>query len=35
MRAFFAGAKLVLLHQWNINEAIRLIESENVKVIGG
>lgn len=35
MRAFFAGSKMVLMRRWDVNEAARLIMSENVIVIGG
>ncbi|OCF37059.1 long-chain fatty acid CoA ligase [Kwoniella heveanensis BCC8398] len=35
MRAFFAGSKMVLMRRWDTAEAIRLIRSENVRIIGG
>ncbi|ORY34955.1 putative long-chain-fatty-acid--CoA ligase [Naematelia encephala] len=35
MRAIFAGSKIVLLPRWNIDQAVKLIETENVTVIGG
>ncbi|RXK37731.1 hypothetical protein M231_04980 [Tremella mesenterica] len=35
MRAFFAGSKMVLLPKWSTTEAIRVIQSEGVTVIGG
>ncbi|KAK4688559.1 hypothetical protein P7C73_g1539, partial [Tremellales sp. Uapishka_1] len=35
MRACFSGSKLVIMERWNLPEAIRLIEKEQVNVIGG
>ncbi|WVQ96199.1 hypothetical protein IAU59_003302 [Kwoniella sp. CBS 9459] len=35
MRAFFAGSKMVLMRRWDTAEAVRLIQSENVRIIGG
>ncbi|WWD20097.1 hypothetical protein CI109_104571 [Kwoniella shandongensis] len=35
MRAFFAGSKMVLMRRWDVKEAVRVIETERVTVIGG
>jgi len=35
MRAFFSGSKIVMMRKWDVKEAIKLIESEGVTVIGG
>jgi acyl-CoA synthetase (AMP-forming)/AMP-acid ligase II len=34
-RAIFAGSKMVYMKRWDVDEALRLIESEKVTVIGG
>jgi acyl-CoA synthetase (AMP-forming)/AMP-acid ligase II len=35
MRAFFGGSKMVMMHRWSVKEAVGLIASEKVTVIGG
>jgi hypothetical protein len=35
MRAFFAGSKIVMMRRWDINDAVSLIKSQGVTVIGG
>lgn len=35
MRAIHGGSKMVYMRHWNVKEAVRLIMSEEVTVIGG
>ncbi|KAJ3782516.1 hypothetical protein GGU10DRAFT_318455 [Lentinula aff. detonsa] len=35
LTATFRGLKIVLIRKWNVQEAIRLIKSENVSIAGG
>ncbi|KAJ3742665.1 hypothetical protein DFH05DRAFT_1501677 [Lentinula detonsa] len=35
LTATFRGMKIVLIRKWNVQEAIRLIKSENVSIAGG
>ncbi|WVR08281.1 hypothetical protein IAU60_005328 [Kwoniella sp. DSM 27419] len=35
MRAFFAGSRIVMMRRWDTVEAVGLIQSERVRIIGG
>ena len=35
MRAFFSGSKMVMLPKWSVDEAVSLIKTQGVTVIGG
>ncbi|KAL7424941.1 hypothetical protein Q5752_000628 [Cryptotrichosporon argae] len=35
MRALFGGSRLVLMHHWSVRDAVKLVLSENVNVVGG
>ncbi|ORX37971.1 hypothetical protein BD324DRAFT_650512 [Kockovaella imperatae] len=35
MRAFFTGNKMIMMSRWSIHEAVSLIQSQKVTVIGG
>lgn len=35
MRAIHGGSKMVYMRHWNVKEAVKLIMTENVTVIGG